>query len=123
MYKQIANATNREELHNLQIELIDRFGLLPQPVKHFFLIIELKWQALELGIKRINAGLERGKIEFDTEPKIDAGALIKLIQLQPKRYQLDGPTQLKFNLSGASHEERIHEISALLNTLSPQPRQ
>lgn len=119
MYKQIANAKNREELHNLQIELIDRFGLLPQPVKHLFLITELKWRATELGIKRLNAGLDRGKIEFDQEPNINTGALIKLIQLHPKRYQLDGPTQLKFNLDSPSHEERIHTVSELLKMLTP----
>ena len=117
MYKQISNAKNREQLHALQVELIDRFGLLPQSVKHLFLITELKWLATTLGIKRLDASADRGKIEFDDNPAINAGTLISLIQLHPKRYQLNGPNQLRFTLDSTSNEERIHEISRLLQTL------
>lgn len=118
MYKQISNAKNRDQLHALQVELIDRFGLLPQSVKHLFLITELKWLVTTLGIKRLDAGADRGKIEFDDNPNINAAALISLIQLHPKRYQLNGPSQLRFTLDSTSGEERIHEISKLLRTLS-----
>ena len=117
MYKQISNAKNREQLHRLQIELIDRFGLLPQPVKHLFLITELKWLAASLGIKRLSAAADKGKIEFSDKPNINANALINLIQTQAKRYKLEGPTQLKFALDATSSEERIHEISELLKKL------
>ncbi len=118
MYKQISNAKNRDQLHALQIELIDRFGLLPQSVKHLFLITELKWLVTTLGIKRLDASVDRGKIEFDDNPNINAGTLISLIQLHPKRYQLNGPSQLRFTLDSTSGEERIHEISKLLKSLS-----
>ena len=56
MYKRIANAKSTQQLHDLQIELIDRFGLLPQPVKHLLLITELKLKAELLGIRKISAG-------------------------------------------------------------------
>ncbi len=114
MYKRIANAKDNEQLRDLQIELIDRFGLLPQPVKHLFLITDLKFLALKLGITRINAAAQNGKVEFNDQPNIDAGALISLIQLQAKRYQMEGPTRLRFTLDSTSHEERIHEIKAFL---------
>lgn len=117
MYKQIANAQNREQLQRLQIEMIDRFGLLPQPVKHLLLITELKWLAASLGIKRLSANAEGGKIEFGDKPNINAQKLIILIQVHAKRYQLDGPTQLKFKFNAGSNEERIHEINDLLNEL------
>ena len=117
MYKRISNACDSKQLRDLQIELIDRFGLLPQPVKHLFLITELKFLATQLGIHRIQASAQNGKIEFGTQPNINAGALITLIQLHSKRYQLDGPTKLKFTLESTSNEERIHEINLLLRKL------
>lgn len=117
MYKRIANARDSQQLRDMQIELIDRFGLLPQPVKQLFLITELKFLATQLGISRINASAQSGKIEFGTQPNINAGALITLIQLHSKRYQLDGPDKLKFTLDSTSNEERIHEINALLRQL------
>ncbi|ARG97858.1 transcription-repair coupling factor [Legionella micdadei] len=118
MYKRIANAKNKEELRDLQIEMIDRFGLLPQPAKNLLLVTELKLLAAKLGVNKINAAQQNGKIEFSEKPEIDPGILINLIQLQPKRYQLEGPTRLRFNLDSTTHEERIHEIKMLLVKLA-----
>lgn len=118
MYKRIANAKNKEELRDLQIEMIDRFGLLPQPAKNLLLITELKLFATKLGVNKINAAQQNGKIEFSEKPEIDPGILISLIQLQPKRYQMEGPTRLRFILDSTTHEERIHEIKTLLIKLA-----
>lgn len=114
MYKRIANAKDKQQLRDLQIEMIDRFGLLPQPVKQLLLVTELKFIAEKLGIVRINASAQSGKIEFGNKPNINAGELIKLIQCHSKRYQMEGPTRLRFILDSTSNEERIHEINALL---------
>jgi transcription-repair coupling factor (superfamily II helicase) len=117
MYKRISNAQDTQQLHELQIELIDRFGLLPQPVKYLFLITELKLKAQQMGILKISAGTQQGKIEFDEKPSIDPGALISLIQVQTKRYQMDGPQRLRFTLDNDTPEQRIVEINSLLNKL------
>lgn len=118
MYKRIANAKNQEQLRELQIELIDRFGLLPQPVKHLLLITELKLKATQMGIVRINAGGQQGKIEFNEKPAINPATLIHLIQIHAKRYQMEGPQKLRFTLDNTHSEDKIHEISALLDKLA-----
>ena len=118
MYKRISNAKDMQQLHDLQIELIDRFGLLPQPVKHLLLITELKLKAQNMGILKISAGAQQGKLEFNEQPNIDPGALISLIQVHAKRYQMEGPQRLRFTLDSTNPEERIFEISSLLNKLS-----
>lgn len=117
LYKRIANANNKQQLHELQIELIDRFGLLPQPVKHLLLITNLKLISAPLGVIRISANAQQGKIEFSPEANINSEALIRLIQLQSKRYQLEGPTRLKFVLDNVDGEARIHAIVSLLEQL------
>ena len=117
MYKRIANAKDKQQLQDLHIEMIDRFGLLPQPVKHLLLVTDLKFLAAKLGVTRINASGQQGKIEFNDNPNIDAGVLINLIQLHANRYQLEGPSRLRFTLDNTSHEERIDEIKALLMKL------
>ena len=118
MYKRISNAKNTQQLHDLQIELIDRFGLLPQPVKHLLLITELKLKANQLGIQKISASLEKGKLDFNEKPSINPGVLINLIQVHAKRYQMEGPQRLRFTLDSTTPEERIFEISSLLNKLT-----
>lgn len=118
MYKRIANAKNNDQLRDLQIEMIDRFGLLPSPVKNLILVTELKVLAGKIGVTKINAFNQNGKIEFGEKAEIDPGVLISLIQIHAKRYQLDGPTRLRFTLDGTTHEERILEIKTLLIKLA-----
>ncbi|MGM9451801.1 transcription-repair coupling factor [Legionella bozemanae] len=122
MYKRIANAKSKEQLHDLQIELIDRFGLLPQQVKHLLLITELKLKAEKMGIQKISAGAQQGKLEFSENPSIDPGVLIHLIQVHAKRYQMEGPQRLRFTLDNTASEERIFEISSLLNQLNGEKK-
>ncbi|MBA2653094.1 MAG: transcription-repair coupling factor [Tatlockia sp.] len=121
MYKRIANASRKEQLRDLQIEMIDRFGLLPQPAKHLLLVTELKLLAAKLGINKINAAQQNGKMEFSDKPEIDPAVLISLIQVHAKRYQMDGPTRLRFTLESLSHEDRIFEIKNLLIKLANKP--
>lgn len=118
MYKRISNAKNKEQLHELQVELIDRFGLLPQPVKNLLLITELKLKAAELGINKISASGQQGKLDFSEQPAINPAELISLIQVHAKRYQMEGPQRLKFTIDATSAEERIFEISTLLRKLA-----
>ena len=118
VYKRIASAQNKEQLRDLQIEMIDRFGLLPQPAKQLLMVTALKLQATKLGINKISLYQQQGKIEFGANPQIDPGVLISLIQVHAKRYQLEGPTRLKFSLDSVGNEERIEEIKALLTKLA-----
>ena len=50
MYKRISNAKNTDEINNLKIEMIDRFGLLNQEINNLFEVmkIKLKQSPLEL---------------------------------------------------------------------------
>lgn len=118
MYKRIANAKDKAQLRDLQIEMIDRFGLLPQAAKQLLMVTGLKLLAGQLGIDKIYASQQQGKIEFGSEPRVDPGVLISLIQLQATRYQLDGPSRLRFNLDSNTNEERIIEITSLLKKLA-----
>lgn len=118
MYKRISNAKTREQLHDLQIELIDRFGLLPPSVKHLLLITALKLKAQQVGIQKISASAQQAKLEFNENPSINPVTLISLIQVHAQRYKMEGPQRLRFTLDAVNPEERIFEISTLLDTLA-----
>lgn len=118
MYKRISNAKTPEQLHDLQVELIDRFGLLPAPVKHLLHITGLKIKASELGVTKISAGAQQGSIEFTQNPTINPEKLIHLIQVHAKRYKMDGPQRLRFNLDSTEPEAKIQEIVSLVNQLT-----
>lgn len=121
LYKRIASAPSEEELKELQVEMIDRFGLLPEPTKHLIRLTLLKLQAEELGIAKIDAGPQGGRIEFAAHTSVDPMVLIKLIQSQPKRYKFEGATVLKFQVPMERPEDRFNTLEALLERLHPQP--
>ena len=118
VYKRIAHASYEQQLHELQIELIDRFGLLPPSVKNLFLMTKLKFLAKKIGITKIQAAGTKGKLEFDEHPNINPMTLITLIQQESNRYQLNGPSRLCFTLEETHDEKRIHELSNILLKLS-----
>ncbi|TDV67823.1 transcription-repair coupling factor [Pseudomonas sp. LP_7_YM] len=121
LYKRIANAADEEGLKDLQVEMIDRFGLLPEPTKNLVRITSLKLKAEQLGIKKVDAGPQGGRIEFAADTPVDPLTLIKLIQGQPARYKFEGATLFKFMVPMERPEERFNTIEALLERLTPPP--
>jgi transcription-repair coupling factor (superfamily II helicase) len=108
LYKRIASARNEEELRELQVEMIDRFGLLPEPTKQLFAVASLKLMATPLGIRKLDVGANGGRITFREKPEVDPRAIIKLIQDQPRVYKLDGQDKLKMILDLPGASERIN---------------
>ena len=119
LYKRISNAKDTEELKELQVEIIDRFGLLPEPVKTLFAVTELKLKVSALGVRKIELGEEGGRITFTEQPNIEPIKLIQLIQSQPDRYKLDGKERLRIIQKLPTVDERIQTFEKLLQHLSP----
>ncbi|HEX6551028.1 MAG TPA: transcription-repair coupling factor, partial [Gammaproteobacteria bacterium] len=117
LYKRIASAKTREELDELQVEMIDRFGLLPPPAKTLFRIAELKLKAAPLGVRKIEAGPAGGRILFGSTTRVEPITVIRMIQQQPKHYRLDGQDRLRFIQDLPDGEQRITVVENLLNRL------
>lgn len=117
LYKRIANCKSRDELRELQVEMIDRFGLLPEQTKSLVEITHLKLKANPMGIRKLEAGPAGGRIIFDGEPKIDPIHLIQLIQQRPKEFKLDGADKIKFFRDLSEVGRRIEQVSSVLDEI------
>ena len=84
MYKRISNAVSQEQLGELQIEAIDRFGLLPDAAKNLFTIAAQKLAAFNLDIKSIEVGPRGGQIEFLPQPNINIDRLMRAVAANPQ---------------------------------------
>jgi transcription-repair coupling factor (superfamily II helicase) len=120
LYKRIASANDQDGLRELQVEMIDRFGLLPQPVKNLFAVTELKLKAAPLGIVRIDIGDNGGRVMFGAQPNVDPTTIIQLIQGRPQHYKLDGADKIRLQFDMREPVERIGHLTTLLNSLSPR---
>jgi transcription-repair coupling factor (superfamily II helicase) len=122
-YKRIANSASREELDNLQVEMINRFGLLAPQTKTLFAVTWLKILATELGIRKIQAGPRGARLIFSQHAAIDPERIVRLIQSDPDSYKLDGPVRLRCKWADESElhpEQRVERIEQLLRTLGAE---
>ncbi|WP_200884258.1 transcription-repair coupling factor [Dickeya undicola] len=117
-YKRIASAKNDNELDDLKVELIDRFGKLPDAARHLLQVAGLRQQAQVLGIKRIEGNDKGGFIEFSQHNRVDPTHLIGLLQREPKVYRLDGPSRLKFIKDLNGYPQRLTFITTLLEEMA-----
>lgn len=118
LYKRIANASQQADLKDLQVEMIDRFGLLPDSCKYLFRQSELKLQLNALGIAKLEAGSKSGKVEFSGNTCIQPLAIVQLVQSRPDLYQLEGASKLKFAHKAENAEDLFVELEQLLEKLS-----
>ena len=121
LYKRIASARSEDELRDLQVEMIDRFGLLPDSTKQLFAVASLKQMATPLGIRKLDFGANGGRIVFREKPEVDPMAIIKLIQQLPRVYKLDGQDKLKVVLDLPGASERIRSAQEVLVLLGARP--
>ncbi|AZZ93034.1 transcription-repair coupling factor [Hahella sp. KA22] len=119
LYKRIASAKDEDALQSLQIEMIDRFGLLPDATKNLFRQARLKLTADRLGIARIDIGAKGGVIEFNAKTTIEPIKLVNLIQREPKHYKLDGGSKLRVTRSLEDKEDRMQFVEKLLKSFAP----
>ena len=117
LYKRIASAKDSAALRELQVEMIDRFGLLPDAVKNLFEIAELRLTADRIGIMKLDFGPQGGRLEFHEQANADPAALIKLIQQRSSDYRMDGPQKLRILIQQEDAKQRFLECKTLLDNL------
>jgi transcription-repair coupling factor (superfamily II helicase) len=120
LYKRIAGMESEQQLRDLQVEMIDRFGLLPEAAKNLFRIAALKLLAAPMGIGKIEVGSQEGRLLFGDEPDIDTEKLIALIQSKPQQFRLDGGNKLRLYGDFPTEEARFRIVSDMLALLAGQ---
>ncbi|MBV4412066.1 transcription-repair coupling factor [Enterobacteriaceae bacterium YMB-R22] len=117
-YKRIASAKSAGELDDIKVELIDRFGKLPDAARTLLDIAALRQQAQKLGIRKLEANEKGGMMEFGEQNHIDPAWLIGLLQKQPQHYRLDGPTRLRFTQALEERKVRMDWVRDFMRQLA-----
>ncbi len=118
LYKRIAAARDQEALDELQVEMIDRFGLLPEPAKSLMQTTALKLIATPLGVRKIEANGDGATLLIGEQHKLEPVQIIQLIQQQPKRVKLNGQDRIQLVAEMETVEARRQQIEQLLAELS-----
>jgi transcription-repair coupling factor (superfamily II helicase) len=111
IYKRLANCNTQDELDDMHQELIDRFGLLPEPAQTLLDSHRLRILAKPLGISKLDASSEAIVIQFVPNPPIDPMKIITMIQ--SRRYiKMNGPDKLRIEIK---HEDLGQRVLAIKN--------
>ncbi|WP_196779214.1 transcription-repair coupling factor [Salinisphaera orenii] len=122
LYKRISSATTADELRALKVELIDRFGLLPEPAETLLAAAALRLSGQELGLKKLEAGPDVGRLHFGAAGRIDPELLISLAQSDPTAYRLEGDARLVFFVDMPDVATRAQTLAVLLEKLGTPTR-
>ncbi|GLS28141.1 transcription-repair coupling factor [Marinibactrum halimedae] len=118
LYKRLASAQNDKALEALQVEMIDRFGLLPDNIKWLFRVTQLRIQAEAMGIEKLEGSAASIKIEFGAKPNVEPLTIVQLVQTQADTYKMSGANRLTMVAQSDSAEERLNHAEQLLERLS-----
>jgi len=116
LYKRLANCNTLEELDEMHQELIDRFGLLPEPAQTLLDSHRLRILAKPLGISKVDASGEAIQIQFIPNPPIDPLRVLHLIQAK-RHYKLSGQDKLRIELKYGDLNQRVLAIKSFFNEL------
>ena len=118
LYKRISAAETAGELRELQVELIDRFGLLPEGARNLMRISAIKKSAAALGIEKIDAADGGGYLVFGDDSRIDPVALVQLVQNESRNFRLQGSHRLQIRDDLSDIEKRFTAIENILADLA-----
>ena len=118
MYKRIASTPDSTQLEELQVECIDRFGLLPDSSKNLFQIATLKLRATQFDIKTLEIGPSGGQVTFTKDPNINIDKLMQAIALKPQEFRFAGTDRIQISRDMPESEQRFNLVNELFQLFS-----
>ena len=116
IYKRLANCKTQDAVTDLQEELIDRFGKLPDAAQALVETHRLRVAAVPVGIIKIDAHAESATLQFEPNPPIDAMRIIELIQ-KNRHIKLNGQDKLRITANMPDLAARVTQIKTTIRAL------
>ena len=116
LYKRIAAAASESELEELQVEMVDRFGALPEPARALFAATRLKLDIGPCGIDKVELHEEGGRVTFQ-DPKPAPQSIVHLVQTHPEQYRLDADMRLSITAPLPTLQDRLRLVAHLTREL------
>ena len=117
IYKRLAHAADEDDLIQIQEELIDRFGKLPEAAQTLLSTHKLRLAAQPLGVVKIDASETQALLQFGPKTTIDPVRIIDLVQKQ-RHIKLAGQDKLRIEIRAAQIHARAEAVRAVLRSLT-----
>ena len=117
IYKRLANCTTADAIGDLQEELIDRFGKMPEPAQALVETHRLRVAARPVGIIKIDAHAESATLQFEPNPPIDGMRIIELVQ-KNRHIKLNGQDKLRIVVGMPDLAARVAQVRGTIRALT-----
>jgi transcription-repair coupling factor (superfamily II helicase) len=118
LYRRLAGIETRDDIDRFAAELIDRFGPLPDEVKHLFEIVTIKQLAKAAGVEKIDAGPKGGTVAFRNNQFANPLKLIQFINRHSGTMKVRPDQKIVVTRDWPTPEDRLAGAKALLGQLA-----
>jgi len=118
LYRRLSTLEKRNDIDAFGAELVDRFGELPQEVKHLFDVMEIKGLARAAGLQQVDAGPKGAVLAFRKNQFANPEGLVQFMQKSASRVRLQADHKLVFKADWPLPEDRLRGVRALVRQLA-----
>ena len=118
LYRRLAGVEAQSDIDQFAAELIDRFGPLPDEVKHLLEIVSIKQLCRIALVEKIDAGPKGATLTFRNNQFPNPAALVGLIAQHRSTMKVRPDQKLVIARDWPAPEARLKGVSALMNQLA-----
>ena len=118
LYRRLNDAADKAELDALAAEMIDRFGPLPDPTENLVKLIEIKHQAIEANIAKIDVGARGTLVSFHKDDFPDPAGLLAYVDRLQGSVRLRPDMKLVVDRAWGDPKSRLNGLLQLTRGLS-----
>ena len=118
LYRRLSTLEKRADIDGFAAELVDRFGELPDEVKHLLDVVEIKGLARLGGLQQVDAGPKGAVIIFRKNQFANPAGLVQFMQKSGNRVKLQPDHKLVYRADWPLPEDRLRGVRALVRQLA-----
>jgi len=118
LYRRLNDADDQAEIEALSAEMIDRFGPLPDATGNLIRLIEIKRQAIEAHIAKIDVGARGALVSFHNDSFPNPGGLIEYAAKREGTIKLRPDNRLQVNRAWGEPASRLNGLFQLTKGLA-----
>ena len=125
IYRRVSEADTESKLNDLQLELRDRFGRLPEEAIRFFRISTLRLKANQLSVEKIGAQPNKCWLQFSKNVSVGPDMLIALMDDKDlvARVEVSGERRINFQCNLPDAEQRLEFVEKAVKALTRSIKQ
>jgi len=118
LYRRLSGLEDRSDIDAFAAELVDRFGEMPDEVRHLLDVMEIKGLCRHAGVAKVDAGPKGAVIAFRKNAFANPAGLVELMQRSRGLIKLQPDHRLLFKADWDLPEKRLKGVRAFVGELA-----